>query len=190
MAETVLNREQAYELLTEYTKSDSLIKHALAVEAFMRAYARKFGEDEQKWGIVGLLHDFDYEQYPTIPDHPLKGAAILEERGYPEDVIYAIKTHAEYLNLPRNSLMDKTLFAVDELSGLLTAAALVQPEKTIHTVKVKSVKKKMKDKAFARSVNRDDIHTGVEELGVDLSDHIAFCIEAMKEVAADLGLDA
>ena len=188
MSENALNREEAYQLLTEYTKSESLIKHALAVEAIMKAYARKFGEDENKWGIVGLLHDFDYEQYPTIPDHPLKGAAILEAQGYPADVIYAIKTHADYLDLPRKSLMDKTLFAVDELSGLLTAAALVQPQKTIHTVKLKSVKKKMKDKAFARSVNRDDIRKGVEELGVDLGEHISFCIEAMKEVAAELGL--
>ena len=189
MSEKALNHEEAYQLLTEYTTSESLIKHALAVEALMRAYARKFGEDENRWGIVGLLHDFDYEKYPTAEDHPLKGAAILEEKGYPEDVIYAIKTHAEYLGLPRKSLMDKTLFAVDELSGLLTAAALVQPNKTIHTVKVKSVKKKMKDKAFARAVNREDIQTGAEELGVDLSEHIGFCIEAMKEVAADLGLD-
>lgn len=189
MTENILNRDKAYQLLTEYTKTDSLIKHALAVEALMRAYAGKFGEDEGKWGIVGLLHDFDYEKYPTPEEHPLKGAAILAEKGYPEDVIYAIKTHAEYLQLPRNSLMDKTLFAVDELSGLLTAAALVQPEKTIHTVKVKSVKKKMKDKAFARSVNRDDIRKGVEELGVDLSEHIEFCINALKEIAPDLGLD-
>jgi putative nucleotidyltransferase with HDIG domain len=189
MAEKVLNREEAYQLLTEYTKSESLIKHALAVEALMRAYARKFGEDENKWGIVGLLHDFDYEQYPNLEDHPLKGAEILKEKGYPEDVIYAIKTHGEHLGLPRNSLMDKTLFAVDELSGLLTAAALVQPNKTIHTVKVKSVKKKMKDKAFARAVNRDHIRQGVEELGLDLGEHIGFCVEALKTVAADLGLD-
>ncbi|GAK57837.1 metal dependent phosphohydrolase [Candidatus Vecturithrix granuli] len=189
MAENRLNRDEAYQLLTEYTKSDSLIKHALAVEALMQAYARKFNADENKWGIVGLLHDFDYEKYPTPEDHPLRGAAILEEKGYPEDVIYAIKTHAEYLGLPRNSLMDKTLFAVDELSGLLTAAALVQPEKTIHTVTVKSVKKKMKDKAFARSVNRDDIHKGSEGLGIELGEHIEFCIEALKNVAAELGLD-
>ena len=189
MAAKELQREEAYQLLTEYTKSESLLKHAFAVEAIMKAYARKFGEDENRWGIVGLLHDFDYEKYPTADDHPLKGAAILEEQGYPDDVIYAIKTHADYLGLPRKSLMDKTLFAVDELSGLLTAAALVQPNKTIHTVKVKSVKKKMKDKNFARSVNRDDIRTGVTELEVDLSDHIAFCIEAMQEIAADLGLD-
>lgn len=185
----MLQRDEAYQLLTEYTKSESLIKHALAVEALMRAYARKFGEDENTWGIVGLLHDFDYERYPTPEDHPLKGAEILEQKGYPEDVIYAIKSHAEYLELPRRSLMDKTLFAVDELSGLLTAAALVQPNKTIHTVKVKSVKKKLKDKAFARSVNRDNIRTGAEELGVELGEHIAFCIESLKAVAPELGLD-
>ncbi len=189
MAEKELHREEAYQLLTEYTKSESLIKHALAVEALMRTYAKKFGEDENKWGIVGLLHDFDYEKYPSSEDHPLKGAAILEEKGYPEDVIYAIKTHAEYLELPRKSPMDKTLFAVDELSGLLIAAALVQPNKTIHTVKVKSVKKKLKDKAFARAVNRENIRTGAEELGVELGEHIGFCIEALKEVAADLGVD-
>ncbi len=189
MAEKELHREEAYQLLTEYTKSESLIKHALAVEAMMRAYARKFGEDENKWGIVGLLHDFDYEKYPSLEDHPVKGAEILEKKGYPEDVIYAIKSHGERLGLPRKSLMDKTLFAVDELSGLLIAVALVQPSKTIHTVKVKSVKKKMKDKAFARAVNREHIRTGAEELGVDLGEHIGFCIEALKTVAADLGLD-
>lgn len=189
MSEHLPTREEAYALLTEYTTTDSLIKHALAVEALMRAYAAKFGEDEARWGLVGLLHDFDYERYPTEADHPLKGAAILEERGYPEDVVYAIKTHAEYLGLPRNSVMDKTLFAVDELSGLLTAAALVQPNKTIHTVKVKSVKKKLKDKAFARAVNRDHIRQGAEELGVEMGEHLQFCIDALKAVAPDLGLD-
>jgi putative nucleotidyltransferase with HDIG domain len=184
----MFSREQAYQLLTEYTKSDSLIKHAIAVEALMRAYARKFGEDEEKWGIVGLLHDFDYERYPNLEEHVVKGVVILQAKGYPEDVIYAIKTHAKYLGFPRNSLMDKTLFAVDELSGLLTAAALVQPDKSIHSVKVSSVKKKMKDKAFARSVNRDDIRTGAEELGIDLDEHFAFCLEALKTVAKELGL--
>jgi putative nucleotidyltransferase with HDIG domain len=188
MAEQLPTREEAYQLLTEYTKSESLIKHALAVEALMRAHARKFDDDEEKWGIVGLLHDFDYEQYPSLEDHPLKGAEILQERGYPEDVIYAIKTHGEHLGLPRKSLMDKTLFAVDELSGLLIAAALVQPDKTMHTVKVKSVKKKLKDKAFARAVNRDHIRQGAEELGVDLGEHIGFCIEALKKVAVNLRL--
>jgi len=188
MAETLLHRENAYHLLTEYTQSDSLLKHALAVEALMRAYARKFGDDEEKWGLVGLLHDFDYERYPDLHDHVVKGAVILEEKGYPEDVIYAIKTHAEYLGLPRRSLMDKTLFAVDELSGLLIAAALVQPTKTMHTVKASSVKKKMKDKAFARAVNRDHIRTGAEELGVDFDEHLEFCIEALKAVATELGI--
>lgn len=188
MSEKILIREEAYQLLREYTTTDSLMKHALAVEALMRAYAKKFGEDENKWAIVGLLHDFDYEKYPNPPDHPLKGAAILEEKGYPEDVIYAIKTHAEYLELPRNSLMDKTLFAVDELSGMLTAVALVQPTKTIHTVKVESVKKKMKDKAFARAVNRDNIRVGAAELGVDLNEHFAFCLQALQGAAAELGI--
>ena len=188
MTREEMRRETAFELLTEYTKSESLIKHALAVEALMQAYARKFGEDETVWGIVGLLHDFDYEQYPMLGDHPLKGAAILAERGYPEDVIYAIKTHADFLNLPRNSPLDKALFAVDELAGMLTAAALVQPQKTIRTVEVASVKKKMKDKAFARSVNRDDIRKGAEELGVALDEHLAFCLDAMKQAAERLGL--
>ena len=183
-----LRREDAYQLLTAYTTSESLLKHALTVEALMRAYAQKFGGDEERWGIVGLLHDFDYEQYPTIPDHPLKGAEILAERGYPDDVIYAIKTHADFLNLPRSTPMEKTLFAVDELAGLLTAAALVQPEKRIQTVQVASVKKKLKDKAFARSVNRDDIRKGAEELGVALDEHIAFCLETMRQAADALGL--
>ncbi len=183
-----LRREDAYELLTTFTKSESLLKHAFAVEALMRAYARKFGGDEERWGIVGLLHDFDYEQYPTIPEHPLKGADILAERGYPDDMIYAIKTHADFLNLPRSTPMEKTLFAVDELAGLLTAAALVQPEKRIQTVQVASVKKKLKDKAFARSVNRDDIRKGAEELGVALDEHIAFCLDTMRQAADALGL--
>ena len=183
-----LRREDAYELLTTFTKSESLLKHAFAVETLMRAYARKFGGDEERWGIVGLLHDFDYEHYPTIPDHPLKGAEILAERGYPDDVIYAIKTHADFLNLPRSTPMEKTLFAVDELAGLLTAAALVQPEKRIQTVQVASVKKKLKDKAFARSVNRDDIRKGAEELGVALDEHIAFCLDTMRQAADALGL--
>lgn len=184
----MLTRTDAYQLLTEYTQSESLLKHALAVEALMRAYARKFGEDEEKWGIVGLLHDFDYERYPNLEEHVVKGSVILAEKGYPDDVIYAIKTHAAYLGLPRKSLMDKTLFAVDELSGLLIAAALVQPTKSIHAVQVASVKKKMKDKAFARSVNRDDIRSGAADLGVDLDEHLAFCIQALQTVAAALGL--
>jgi putative nucleotidyltransferase with HDIG domain len=183
-----MNRTEAYHLLTEYTQSDSLLKHAFAVETLMGAYARKFGEDEEKWGIVGLLHDFDYERYPNLTEHVVKGAEILIAKGYPGDVIYAIKTHAAYLGLPRKSLMDKALFAVDELSGLLIAAALVQPTKSIQAVQVASVKKKMKDKAFARSVNRDDIRNGAADLGVELDEHIGFCIEALQAAATVLGL--
>ncbi len=146
----VMTRDAAWELLTEYTKSESLLRHALAVEASMREYARIFGEDEERWGIVGLLHDFDYERWPEPPDHPLKGAAILEELGYPEDVIYAIKSHADYLELPRVDNMSKALYAVDEMSGFVMAVALVRPSRSVHDVKVSSVKKKMKDKAFAQ----------------------------------------
>ena len=183
-----MEREQAWRLLTEHTRTENLIKHALAVEAAMRAYARKFGEDEEKWGIVGLLHDFDYDQHPSPEEHPLVGAAILEREGYPEDVIYAIKSHADYLDLPRRSSMDKTLYAVDELCGFLVAVALVRPGRKIADVPVKSVKKKLKDKAFARSVNREDIRLGAKDLGVDLSEHIQFVIAAMSRVAVELGL--
>ncbi len=183
-----MNRDEAFELLKEYTKSESLIKHALAVEAAMRAYARKFGEDEEKWGITGLLHDFDYEKYPDMKEHALKGAEILAEKGYPEDVVHAVKAHNEYHGVPRESLLDKTLFAVDELCGFITAVTLVRPSKKLEEVKVKSVKKKLKDKSFARQVNREEIRKGAEELGVDLDEHIAFVIEALKPVAQDLGL--
>ena len=183
-----MNRAKAWELLTEHTKTPGLINHALAVEASMRAYARKFGEDEEKWGMVGLLHDFDYDQHPSPEEHPLVGAAILERKGYPEDLIYAIKSHADYLDLPRRSRMDKTLYAVDELCGFLVAVALVRPGKRIADVPVKSVKKKLKDKAFARSVNREDIRRGCEDLGVELSEHIQFVVSAMTRVAVELGL--
>jgi len=183
-----LNRDEAYALLTEYTKSESLIKHALAVEAAMRAYARRFGEDEEKWGIVGLIHDFDYEQFPSPDQHPAVGARILEERGYPEDVVYAVKSHGDHLGLPRTSLMDKALFAVDELTGFLIACALVRPGKAITGLEVSSVKKKMKDKAFARAVKREDIIKGAEELGLSLDEHIATVIEAMQGIASELGL--
>jgi putative nucleotidyltransferase with HDIG domain len=167
----------------------------LAVEAAMRAYARAYGEDEEMWGMAGLLHDFDYEQHPNPNatadpnEHPLFGAQILENQGYPEAVIYAIKTHADYLNLPRENRMDKTLFAVDELTGLITAAALVRPDKSLHNLEARSVRKKMKDKAFARGVNRDDVINGAQDLGVDLDEHIAFVIEAMRQVAPELGLN-
>ena len=182
------SRREAWELLNEYTKNPSLIKHALAVEAAMRAYARKLGEDEGHWGIAGLLHDFDYEQNPDPKDHPLVGAGILQERGYPDDIIYAIKSHAEHLKLPRKRPLDKALFAVDELCGFITAATLVRPGKKVADLPVKSVKKKLKDKAFARTVKREDIRRGVEELGVELDEHIAFVRDAMVGVAADLGL--
>jgi putative nucleotidyltransferase with HDIG domain len=185
---TPMNRNDAWQLLTEYTKSESLQKHMLAVEAAMRAYARKLGQDEERWGIVGLLHDFDYERWPDPPDHPLKGAEILRERGYPDDVIYAIKSHADYLpDCPRVHLMDKALYACDELAGLITAAALVRPA-GITDLTAGSVKKKMKSKGFARTVNRDDITRGAQDFGVDLSAHIQFVIDAMKPIAADLGL--
>ena len=183
-----MDRQKAWKLLAERTKTEGLIKHALAVEASMRAYAGKFGEDEEKWGIVGLLHDFDYDQHPSPQEHPLVGAAILEREGYPDDVIYAIKSHADYLDLPRRSLMDKTLYAVDELCGFLVAVTLVRPGRKIAEVPVKSVKKKLKDKAFARSVNREDIRRGCEDLGVELSEHIQFVISAMARVAVELGL--
>jgi putative nucleotidyltransferase with HDIG domain len=183
-----LHRDQAWSLLCEYTQSESLRKHMLAVEACMRAYARKFGEDENKWGITGLLHDFDYEKYPTPAEHPFVGNKILEERGYPEDVRRAILSHADYSGVKRESQMEKTLYACDEVSGFITASALVKPNKSLAEVEAKSVRKKMKDKAFARSVNRDDIINGAADLGVDLEEHIAFCIEAMKGIAADLGL--
>jgi len=184
-----MTRAAAWELLTEYTKSESLRRHALAVEAAMRAYARRFGEDEERWGITGLLHDFDYERWPDPADHPLKGAAILEELGYPEDVIYAIKSHAEYLNLPRRDLMSKTLYAVDEMSGFVMAVAFVRPNKSLHEVEVSSVKKKMKDKAFAKGVHRQQLIESAAELGVDLDDHIQTVIEALRNIAPALGLD-
>jgi predicted hydrolase (HD superfamily) len=154
----------------------------------MRAYARRFGEDEERWGITGLLHDFDYEQHPTPEEHPLWGCRLLEQLGYPPAVIHAIKGHAEYLNVPRESPMDKALFAVDELTGLITAAALVRPDKSINGLEARSVRKKMKDKAFARGVNREDVVKGAEDLGVDLDEHITFVIGAMREIARELGL--
>ena len=184
-----LNREAAWNLLTEYTQSESLRKHALAVEACMRAYAKKFGEDEEKFGITGLLHDFDYEKYPTPAEHPFVGNKIMREKGYPEDVLRAILSHADYSGVKRETPMEKTLYACDELSGLITAAALVKPTKAVADVDAKSIRKKMKDKAFARSVNRDDITNGAADLGVDLDEHITFCIEAMKGVAKELGLE-
>jgi len=181
--------DAAWCLLTEFTQSESLRKHALAVEACMRAYARKQADDEELWGLVGLLHDFDYEKYPTAEEHPYKGNEILKERGYSDEIRRAIMSHAEYTGVPRVTPLEKTLFACDELAGFITACALVKPGKSLAEVEAKSVRKKMKDKAFARSVNRNDIVTGAADLGVELEEHIAFCIEAMKTIAAELGLD-
>jgi putative nucleotidyltransferase with HDIG domain len=180
------DRDSAWQLLTEFTQSESLRKHALAVEACMRAYARKFGEDENRWGIVGLIHDFDYEKWPSAEDHPYRGNEILAQRGWPEDIRRAIMSHAEYSGVTRESMMEKTLFACDELAGFITAVTLVKPSKSLDEVEAKGVRKKMKDKAFARSVNRDDITKGAAEMGVDLEEHIAFCIEALKARAEDI----
>jgi len=183
-----MNRAQAWDLLCEFTASDSLRKHGLAVEAAMRHIARRQGEDEEKWGVVGLIHDFDYEQHPTLAEHPLVGAAILRERGWPEEITRAVLSHGDHTGVSRESPMEKTLFAVDELTGLITAVALVRPSKSILDVEPSSVRKKMKDKAFARSVSREDIVKGAEELGVDLSTHIGEVISAMQSVADELGL--
>jgi putative nucleotidyltransferase with HDIG domain len=185
-----MNRKDAWELLTEFTKSESLIKHALAVEAAMRAYARKYGEEEEKWGIVGLIHDFDYERFPTVPEHTREGAKILRERGWPEEIILAAMSHANYSGIPRESRMAKALYAVDELTGLITAAALVRPTKDIRDItEIKSIKSKFKDKAFAAGVNRQEIIEGAEALGVDLwNEHVPLVLEAMKGIAAELGL--
>jgi len=183
------DRDAAWGLLTEFTQSESLRKHALAVEACMRAYAKKFGQNQDLWGIVGLIHDFDYEKYPTQEEHPYKGNEILKERGYSGEIRRAIMSHAEYSGVSRDTPMEKALFACDELAGFITACTLVKPSKSLAEVEAKSVRKKMKDKAFARSVNRNDITTGAADLGVDLEEHIAFCIEAMKGTARELGLE-
>jgi predicted hydrolase (HD superfamily) len=213
--EMKIDREAAWCLLTEFTQSESLRKHALAVEACMRAYARKLGETrvgtgapgcpaeqssagasaietiscEDLWGIVGLIHDFDYEKYPSLEDHPYRGNEILKQRGWPDIITRAIMSHAEYSGVPRETPMEKSLFACDELAGFITAVALIKPGKSLAEVDVRSVRKRMKDKAFARKVNRDDIIKGAAELAVDLDEHIGFCIEAMKPIASELGLD-
>jgi predicted hydrolase (HD superfamily) len=220
----MIDRETAWCLLTEFTQSESLRKHALAVEACMRACARKFGggdhvpagendregheftravteasplgasapeelSEEELWGIVGLIHDFDYEKYPSLEDHPYKGNEILKERGWPEVITRAVMSHAEYTGVTRDTPMEKALFACDELAGFITAVALIKPGKSLAEVDAKSVRKRMKDKAFARKVNRDDIINGADALGVDLDEHIAFCIEALQGIADKLGLD-
>jgi putative nucleotidyltransferase with HDIG domain len=184
-----MNRHDAYALMCQYTQSESLRRHMLAVEAAMRAYAVKFGEDENEWGIVGLLHDFDYERWPDPPDHPLQGAKILAELGYPAEVIYAINSHADYLpDFPRVSRLDKTLYACDELCGFLTACALMRPERLVG-MEAKSVRKKMKAKGFAAAVKREDLVNGAADLGVDLDEHIQFVIGALQPLAKELALE-
>ena len=184
-----MDRQAAWDLLCEYTKNENLRKHALAVEACLRGYARKFGEEEEKWAVVGLIHDFDYELYPNAPNHPLKGSEILKEKGVSEEIRRAILGHADYTGVPRDTLLAKVLCACDELAGFVTACALVRPDR-IATLEAKSVRKRMKDKAFARAVSRDDIIKGAEELGLPLDEHITFCIAAMRGIANELGLAA
>ncbi len=186
-------REEAWALLCEYTQSENLRKHALAVEACVRAYARKFGADEELWGLTALLHDFDYERWPNndhhpTQEHPFEGSRVLRARGYPEEMIRAILSHADYSGVARQTPLEHTLFACDELAGFLTACALVKPGKSIFEVDTDSVKRKLKDKAFARGVNRQDVFKGAEELGVSLDEHIGFCIQAMRDTADRLGL--
>ena len=184
----MIDRDQAWQILCEFTKSENLRRHALAVEACVVSYARKFGEDETKWSVTAVLHDFDWEIHPEAPGHPMKGEPILAERGVPEEIRMAILSHANYSGVPRQSRLEKTLFACDELAGFLTAVSLVKPHRSIFEVDPPSVRKKMKDKAFARSVNREDIIHGAAELGIPLEEHIDFCIRAMQSVAGDLGL--
>jgi putative nucleotidyltransferase with HDIG domain len=189
MQKLTMNRDDAWALLTEYTKSESLLKHAMAVEAAVRGYARKFGENEEDWGITALLHDFDYERWPTLGDHPNKGTEILREKGYPEWMIRAIRSHAmEITGVTRDSLLEKTLFACDELAGFITAASYVRPSKSVLDLEASSVKKRMKDKAFARGVKREDLIEGAAALGLPLEEHIANVIGFMRERADALGL--
>jgi len=183
-----VTRDDAWELLCEWNQSESLRKHALAVEAAMRWHARHFGEDEEEWGLVGLLHDLDYERYPTAENHPLRGAEVLEQGGVPPHLVRAVKSHAEYLGLARETNLEKTLFAVDELTGFIVAVALVRPSKSIMDVKPSSVRKKFKEKSFAAAVRREDMERGAAELGVDLNEHIGHVVEAMQGIAGELGL--
>jgi len=183
-----MNRDAAWQLLTEYTKSDSLLKHAMGVEAAVRGYARAFGENDEEWGIVGLLHDFDYERWPSLDDHPFRGCEILREKGYPEWVTRAILSHAEYSGVPRESRLEKTLWACDEMAGFVTAASLVRPSKSVLDLEPASVVKRMKDKAFARGVKREDLRQGAQELGLPLDEHIANVIAFMRDRADALGL--
>jgi putative nucleotidyltransferase with HDIG domain len=183
-----VNRDVAWSILTEFTKGDSLRKHARAVEASMRAYAVRFQADPERWGIAGMLHDFDYEMHPRAPHHPMKGAEILTARGVPADIVYAILAHADYSGMPRVALLDRALYACDELTGFVHACALVRPGKVVTGLEPASVRKKLKDKAFARTVNRDDVYRGAGELGVELDAHIAFVVDALAGVASEVGL--
>ena len=183
-----MRRDDGWALLTEFTKSDSLRKHARAVETSMRAYAPRFGEDPERWGLAGMLHDFDYEMHPRAPHHPVKGAEILVARGVERDIVYAILAHADYSGMPRVSRLDKALYACDELTGFVHACALVRPGKVISGLEPASVRKKLKDKGFARTVNRDDVYRGAAELGVELDAHIAFVVQALEGVASEIGL--
>ena len=185
-----MDRDSTMKLLQEFVKTETLMKHLMAVEAAMRAYARKFGEDEEEWGIAGLLHDFDWGIVPTPEEHPTYGANILRERGYPERIVRAVLTHGGHSEIQRESLMERTVFAVDELSGFIRAVALVRPNKSLAEVTPRSVFRKMKDKAFARDVQRGDITNGAEELGVDLEEHIDFVLESLKPAAEELGLNS
>ena len=184
-----MSRDIAMAVLNDYVKTDVLKKHLLAVEAAMRAYAEKFGEDQETWGVAGLLHDFDWEVCPSPEDHPTYGAEILRERGFPEEIVRAVLSHGDHSGIPRETLMERTLFAVDELSGFIRAVTLVRPGKNLDEVQPRSVKKKMKDKAFAREIRREDIQKGAQEMGVDLDEHITFVAQSMKPVAGELGLN-
>jgi predicted hydrolase (HD superfamily) len=185
----MITQDQALEILHEFTKSENLRKHARAVQICVAAYAQKFGQDEAKWSVTALLHDFDYEMHPNAPDHPMKGEPILAGRGIPDDIRRAILSHANYSGVARESALEKTLFACDELAGFITAVSLVKPGRSVHEVDAKSIRKKMKDKAFARSVSREDIVNGAAGMGIDLDEHIDFCIRAMQARAGELGLE-
>jgi predicted hydrolase (HD superfamily) len=184
-----MDRESTLEFLGKHVKTDMLMRHLLGVEAAMKGYARKFKEDEERWGIAGLVHDFDWEICPSPEEHPMYGAGLLREAGYPEDIVRAVLTHGDHTGIPRESLMEKTLFAVDELSGFIRAVALVRPSKSLEDLSPKSVRKKMKDKRFAADVNREDIAKGAQEMGLDLDEHIVFVTESLKPLAVDLGLN-
>ena len=184
-----MDRIEALAIVNEHVKNENLIRHMLAVEAAMRFYARKFSEDEGVWGLTGLLHDFDWEVHPSLEEHPQNGAPILRERGVPEEIVRAILSHADHTGVPRQTVMERALFACDEITGLITACALVRPSKSLHDLKVRSVKKKWKDKSFAAGANRDEIAHGASEFGIELWEHVTNVIEGMRKIAPELGLD-